>query len=85
MIYLEESLCGLFCPFVNVVFTASAAYSAITFFVASDVNVTFFAVVVEESLAWILAEKHAVYFFDLLWAEQILMGRFIFFPILVIF
>lgn len=85
VIYLEEFLCCFFSPCVYVVFAASAADSAVAAFVAGDVKITFLAVVVKESLRRILAEEHTIYFFDLLWTEQIVMGRFISFPILIIF
>lgn len=71
-------------PLVNIFLAASAAYSAIAAKMSADMLITIGAVIIEEALAWIIAEKHCVNFFYLLFSKLFLMEKLIFPPIIII-
>ena len=62
MIYIQHPLNCLTCPLVNILLAASAAYSAIAAEMNENVFIAVGAVVVEVSLAWVVAEKHRIDF-----------------------
>src|SRR3989338_773053 len=66
MIDIEQLLYCFPCPCINIFLAASAAYSTIAAEVPQYMLVTIRTVIVEISLARIIAKKHSIDFFNLL-------------------